>query len=199
MGRCGHEDRGDGVLILVPAELPKGLLVESLPSALVTALHAHNGTHPGPERIRLRMALHAGEVNYDEHGVTAASINLAFRLLERARSRRRWPALRGAGGHRLVVVLRGGRAAQPAAAAAYCPVRVAVKETTTIGWICLPDQLDPSGQAMPEHLPAVTETPGGPPAVALRSLPRDTAAFTGRTRELDRLVAAASETVAIRG
>ena len=28
------------------------------------------------------MALHAGEVNYDEHGVTAASINLAFRLLE---------------------------------------------------------------------------------------------------------------------
>ena len=59
---CGHEDRGDGVLILIPAEVPKGLLVESLPSALVTALHAHNGTHPGPERIRLRMALHAGEV-----------------------------------------------------------------------------------------------------------------------------------------
>jgi len=28
------------------------------------------------------MALHAGEVNYDEHGVTAASINLAFRLLD---------------------------------------------------------------------------------------------------------------------
>ncbi len=28
------------------------------------------------------MALHAGEVCYDEHGVTAASINLAFRLLE---------------------------------------------------------------------------------------------------------------------
>ena len=28
------------------------------------------------------MALHAGEVNYDEYGVTAASINLAFRLLD---------------------------------------------------------------------------------------------------------------------
>ncbi|HUK69360.1 MAG TPA: hypothetical protein VLW50_11520 [Streptosporangiaceae bacterium] len=79
---CGHEDRGDGVLILVPAEVPKGLLVESLPSALVAALHAHNGTHPGQERIRLRMALHAGEVNYDEDWVTSAAVNLAFRLLD---------------------------------------------------------------------------------------------------------------------
>jgi class 3 adenylate cyclase len=73
---CGHEDRGDGVFVLVPSEVLKGLLAESLPPALVTALHAHNGTHPGPERIRLRMALHAGEVRYDEHGVTAASVNL---------------------------------------------------------------------------------------------------------------------------
>ena len=50
---CGHEDRGDGVLILVPAELPKGLLVESLPLALAAELHAHNAAHPGQERIRL--------------------------------------------------------------------------------------------------------------------------------------------------
>jgi hypothetical protein len=28
------------------------------------------------------MALHAGEVYYDQHGVTAASVNLTFRLLE---------------------------------------------------------------------------------------------------------------------
>jgi ribosomal protein L2 len=28
------------------------------------------------------MTLHAGEVYYDEHGVTGASINLAFRLLD---------------------------------------------------------------------------------------------------------------------
>ena len=47
---CGHEDRGDGVFVLIPAEVPKGLLAESLPSALVTALRVHNGAHPGPER-----------------------------------------------------------------------------------------------------------------------------------------------------
>ena len=78
---CGREDRGDGLFILVPAEVPKGLFVELLPSVLAAALRLHNDTHPGQERIRLRMALHAGEVHYDEHGVTAASINLAFRLL----------------------------------------------------------------------------------------------------------------------
>lgn len=56
------------------------------------------------------------------------------------------------------------------------------------------DHLDPAGRVIVEHLPAVAAVPGGEPAVALRALPRDTAAFTGRTRELDRLAAAVSET-----
>lgn len=70
---CDHEDRGDGVFILVPPEVPKGVFAEALPLALVGALQAHNGTHPVQEWIRLRMAVHAGEVTYDEHGVTAAT------------------------------------------------------------------------------------------------------------------------------
>ena len=68
-----HEDRGDGMFILVGSEVPKSLFVESLPSALAAALYRHNRACPDRERIRLRMALHAGEVNYDEHGVTGAS------------------------------------------------------------------------------------------------------------------------------
>ena len=71
-----------------------------------------------------------------------------------------------------------------------------MKETTTTGWICLPDHLDPAARAIPEHLPAVAAVPGGQPAVALRTLPRDTAAFTGRTRELDRLAVAVTEAAA---
>lgn len=77
-----HEDRGDGMLILVGPGVPKSLFVESLPSALAAALRRHNSKHPETERIRLRMALHAGEIYYDEHGATAAAINLTFRLLE---------------------------------------------------------------------------------------------------------------------
>ncbi len=195
---CGHEDRGDGVFVLVPAEVPKGLLVESLPSALVTALRAHNGAHPGAERIRLRMALHAGEVRYDEHGVTAAAVNLAFRLLD---ARALKAALASSPGVLAVIasswffeeVVRHSTAD----AAGYHPVEVAVKETMTTGWICLPDHVDPAGRVMLERLSAVAAVPGGQPAVALRTLPRDAAAFTGRTRELERLVAAVSETRAV--
>ena len=55
---------------------------------------------------------------------------------------------------------------------------------------------DPAGRVMLERLPAVAAVPGMQPEVALRTLPRDTAAFTGRTREMGRLVAAVSETAA---
>jgi tetratricopeptide (TPR) repeat protein len=194
---CGNEDRGDGVFVLVPAEVPKGLLVESLPSALVTALRAHNGAHPGPEQIRLRMALHAGEVRYDEHGVTAAAVNLAFRLLDASVLK---AALASSPGVLAVItsswffeeVVRDSAAD----ASAYRPVEVAVKETSATGWICLPDHVDPAHRVMLERPPAVGAVPGGQPAVALRTLPRDAAAFTGRTRELEWLVAAVSETAA---
>ena len=43
---CGHEDRGDGVFVLVPAEVPKGLLAESLPSAQSEPLLAQELTMP---------------------------------------------------------------------------------------------------------------------------------------------------------
>src|ERR1700733_9086399 len=196
-GDCGHEDLGDGVFVFVPAEVPKRLLAEMLPSALVTALGMHNGAHPGPERIRLRMALHAGEVYYDEHGVTAAAVNLAFRLLDAGPLK---AALASSSGVLAVIasswfyeeVIR-----HSPGASVYRPVEVAVKETTTTGWICLPDQLDPAGGTMLERLPAVAAVPGGLPAVAMRTLPRDTAAFTGRTGELDQLVAAVCDPAAV--
>jgi tetratricopeptide (TPR) repeat protein len=187
---CGHEDRGDGVFVLVPAEVPKGLLAESLPPALVAALRAHNGTHPGPERIRLRMALHAGEVHYDEHGVTAASVNLVFRLVEAGALK---AALAGSPGVLAIIVSSwffDEVVRHSGASAAYRRVEVAVKETTTIGWICLPDHVDPAGRAMPERLPPLAGAAGTQPAVALRTLPRDIASFTGRSCELDRLAAA---------
>ena len=142
---CGHEDRGDGVFVLVPAEVPKALLAESLPPVLVTALRAHNDGHPGPERIRLRMALHAGEVHYDQHGVTAVAVNLAFRLLDADPLK---AALASSSGVLAVIVSSWffeEVVRHSGAAPGYRPVEVAVKETTTTGWICLPDQVVPAG------------------------------------------------------
>src|SRR6266496_1302660 len=79
---CHHEDRGDGVFVLIPGDMPKGPLLESLPVALVRALREHNRMRCAEERIRLRMALHAGEVNCDDYGAAGESVNLAFRLLD---------------------------------------------------------------------------------------------------------------------
>jgi hypothetical protein len=81
--------------------VPKSLLIESLPSALVANLQAHNAAHPRQEQIRPRMSLHAGEINYDEHGVTATSINLAFRLIEAERLK---AALDGSSGVLAIIV-----------------------------------------------------------------------------------------------
>jgi CheY-like chemotaxis protein len=149
-----HEDRGDGMLILISSEVPKSLFVESLPSALADALRVHNSAHPDPERIRLRMALHAGEVSFDEYGATAASINLTFRLLESEAVKK---ALAESTGVLAVItsswffeeVVRHNTAN----AAAYQAVLVAVKETTTTGWVCLPDHTDcpGSGAAASSH------------------------------------------------
>lgn len=162
-----HEDRGDGVFILVGSEVPKSLFVESLPSALVTALRMHNRAHSDLEKIRLRMALHAGEINYDEHGATGASINLTFRLLESASVKE---ALAGSPGVLAVVtsqwffeeVVQHGTVD----VSAYHPVSVAVKETTTTGWICLPDHPDQPPYIVRGLVPTSTETatlPAGAP------------------------------------
>ena len=126
------------MLILVGAEVPKSIFVESLPPALAGALRAHNNAHPDLEQIRLRMALHAGEVNFDEHGVTAESINLTFRLLESDPIKE---ALAGSS-NVLAVITSSWFFAEvvrhsTADAAAYRSVPVVVKETSTTGWICL--------------------------------------------------------------
>ena len=143
---CDHEDRGDGMFILVSPTVPKSLFVESLPSALASTLRAHNRAHPDLELIRLRMALHAGEVNLDDHGATAASINLTFRLLESEPVKK---ALATSPGVLAVItsswffeeVVRNSTVD----ATAYRCVSLTVKETTTTAWICLPDHVDRPG------------------------------------------------------
>ena len=108
----------------------------------------------------MRMALHAGEVYYDEHGVTAASINLAFRLLDAGELK---AALAGSPGVLAVItsswffeeVVRHSAVNR----AAYRRVRVDVKESRTSGWICLPDWVYPPGDAIRERLPTVNAIP----------------------------------------
>lgn len=143
---CDHEDRGDGVLILVGAHIPKAMFVATVPRALAAMLSDHNATHPAQQRIRLRMAVHAGEVAYDRHGVTAISVNLTFRLLDAKPVK---DVLAESSGVLAVItsewffeeVVRHSVDVDPAT---YRPVQVVVKETAAVGWICRPDHPYPA-------------------------------------------------------
>jgi tetratricopeptide (TPR) repeat protein len=213
-GRCESEDRGDGALILVTPEVPKACLVTGLPGRLATAISCHNAVCAGPEQIRLRVALHAGEVYRDAHGVAGSAVNHAFRLVEA-------PALRSVlaaspGVLAVIVsdwmfseVIRHDPAAEPGS---YRKVQVAVKETAAAGWIRIPDlkmiygdasqaaetlqlpradrvESDAVARGRPE--PATPRT--GSVAAATRTLPRDIASFTGREPELAELIAVEAE------
>jgi hypothetical protein len=150
---CYREDRGDGILVLVPADVPKELLIAPLQGELAAELARHNQTTSRQRRIRLRAAVHAGEIHYDEHGVTGTAINMAFRLLEAATLKER---LRGSPGALALIasqwfydeVIRHSPRCTPAR---YRPVQVAVKETQAVAWVFLPDQPDqPAGDGAVE-------------------------------------------------
>jgi hypothetical protein len=136
---CHREDRGDGILILAQADVPKVLFVDRLPDALVRALAAHNSVHPVEERIRLRLALHAGEITYDGHCVTSSSITRTFRLVDAAALRTKLAKSSAT----LAMISSDWfydeviRHSERSAAASYRPTNVATKETTARAWIRL--------------------------------------------------------------
>jgi hypothetical protein len=78
---CYREDRGDGVMILVPGEVPAAVVADRLLDRLVAALREHNAMHVAEAGIRLRLALHSGQVRGDDSGVVGPALNFAFRLL----------------------------------------------------------------------------------------------------------------------
>jgi hypothetical protein len=79
---CYNEDRGDGAMILVPADVPALVLASQLLDRLVAALREHNAIHVHEASIRLRLVLHSGQVQRDEAGVAGPALNFAFRLLD---------------------------------------------------------------------------------------------------------------------
>ncbi|WP_433332882.1 FxSxx-COOH system tetratricopeptide repeat protein [Spirillospora sp. CA-294931] len=171
--RSHHEDRGDGILVLVLPEVPKVRLSADLPHELAVALQGHNEQSPPAARIRLRMVLHAGEIHYDAHGVAGSSINGAFRLLE---ARGVKEALAGAGGPLAVVVsewffedvVRHDTRSRPDA---YSRVQVEVKETSTTALVRVVEPAEAPADVVPVSW----------------NVPRRNPDFTGRGALLDRL------------
>jgi hypothetical protein len=206
---CVTEDRGDGAVILVPPEVPKSRLVTRIPAALVAAVGRHNAGRPVQERMRLRVALHAGEIHRDAHGFTGVSVTHAFRLVEASELKSDLDSSPGT--LALIVsewffdeVVRHDPDADPGS---YRHVDISVKETTAVAWIRLPDgSAEQARMAGPLRVRA--DGPMGQAvrasgmAEATRTLPRDIASFTGREgefRQLADLVADATSTGGVVG
>ncbi|GAB3914429.1 hypothetical protein GCM10029964_125860 [Kibdelosporangium lantanae] len=86
IGRRHHDplvDRGDGVLALIRPvdQAPMALLLTSVIPVLATTLRQHDIQHPD-QFLRLRVAVHAGEINYDRRGCFGEALDITFRLLD---------------------------------------------------------------------------------------------------------------------
>ena len=75
-------DRGDGILVLIHPvdQAPKTLLLTRVIPILSRLLERHAEEHP-EDRIRLRAAVHAGDVHYDSMGCYGEDVDITFRLL----------------------------------------------------------------------------------------------------------------------
>lgn len=177
---CVRADSGDGVIVLVPPEVSKVLLLDPLLGCLSAGLAEHNRTAPLTQRFRLRLALDAGEVTQDEHGLSGTALVRACRMLDAAELR---SALRHAAGNLAIIVSdsvydgivrHGYRSIDPAD---YHPVSMQVKKTRIHAWVHLP------GTTRPPVLGGALTRSADPPHQLLPSA--DT--FVERERELDAL------------
>ncbi|MGH3827276.1 MAG: hypothetical protein ACRDQX_08895 [Pseudonocardiaceae bacterium] len=76
------EDRGDGTLILIDSTVPKIDIVGPLLEHLVAGIARHNKNKNLQEWMRVRVALHAGEVQRDKEGWAGDALTKSFRLSE---------------------------------------------------------------------------------------------------------------------
>ncbi|MGW2372014.1 MULTISPECIES: hypothetical protein [Kitasatospora] len=139
-----YVDTGDGCRLVAPAGLPKaGLLVPLLPE-LGTRIREHN-RHAGPEaRLRVRAALHAGEVRLDPDGtVSGTPFEALARLLDSAPLRR--AAAAGPDGTPVAAILSQhyyeetvGHGHEGLEAGAFTAAEVRVKEYAARAWLWYP-------------------------------------------------------------
>ncbi|MET0135366.1 MAG: NB-ARC domain-containing protein, partial [Kibdelosporangium sp.] len=165
--------------MVVPPEISKVLLLDPLLGCLLAALNEYNRDARLAERIRLRLALHAGEVGMDQHGLSGTDVVLACRLLDADELK---VALRHSQVPLAAIVSDGiydgivrhrYRSIDPAD---YHPVSVQVKKNRLHAWIHLPGTRTPpviQRQAPPE---SQDDSP--------RQLRPDMATFVNRKREL---------------
>ena len=79
---CSWEDRGDGLLMVVPPAVPTTKVMEHLLTGLPLALKRHNHIYADAVQIQLRVAVDVGPVVTDIMGVSGEAIIVTARLVD---------------------------------------------------------------------------------------------------------------------
>ena len=79
---CYREDRGDGVVIVVPPTISTHRVVDPLVAELADRLRQYNRRASEVVRIQLRVALHVGPVGKDAEGLTGQAVISAARIVD---------------------------------------------------------------------------------------------------------------------
>ncbi|MEW2355987.1 hypothetical protein [Spirillospora sp. NPDC029432] len=134
---CYVEDRGDGAVVVPPPEVPTAVLISPLTERLDAEFRRQHEVASDLAAIRLRVALHAGEVVHDGHGIVGKAVDHTFRLLDApsfksvvAAERPRVALIVSAVLHD-EIVQHGEGLIDPAQ---YRRLAVSSKETETTGW-----------------------------------------------------------------
>jgi hypothetical protein len=80
--RCYSEDRGDGLVVAVPPEVPTDRLIHPFAEYLRAGLRLHNLVSSDLAQLRLRLAVHGAQAWADTHGLVGDSVIHLFRLLD---------------------------------------------------------------------------------------------------------------------
>jgi CRP-like cAMP-binding protein len=140
---CSWADRGDGLLVVVPPEIPTTAVLERLLTVLPAELWQHNSAHPAAVRIQLRVAVNVGPVVEDTFGLSGGAIIHAARMLE-ARVFKKAVAEQGSAlgiiASAFVYEMAIKHGGDPLDPSDYVQVQVRVKETRSPAWIQLVGQ-----------------------------------------------------------
>ncbi|MFJ4186261.1 hypothetical protein [Kitasatospora sp. NPDC089509] len=167
-----YVDTGDGCRLVAPAGLPKAELLVPLLPELGARIRGHN-RQAGPDaRLRVRAAVHAGEVRFDPDGTVSGSpFEALARLLDSAPLRR--AAVAGPDGTPVAVVLSQhyyeetvGHGYEGLETGAFTAAEVRVKEYVAPAWLWYPGSpVGPHGgagrEAGSDERPAEVEPPTG--------------------------------------
>lgn len=139
--RCHHEDRGDGVMVVLPPDVTTESLLTAVVDRLRAEVRHHNEAASESARMRLRVAVNVGEAVSDGRGIVSTALTHAFRLLDAAPLKD--AVAKAETGIALIVsrrvyedVVRHGRGRVDPGD--YYRVEVRVKETRDEAWVMVP-------------------------------------------------------------